>query len=248
MRIGTKDISTRLGVIAALSTVGVLGSASIAWSVVNSTIPGPDGIIHSCYNATGNPAGSLRVIDPSAGVRCAKNERALDFNQTGPQGPQGAQGVPGERGLQGEAGPAGPQGLQGLTGPQGPQGAVGPAGPATNGGGVWLRQNGSTSFGGSGVYHTLASVTVPAGSYLINYKTRIYNTADNSQDANCQLSTGDTEFFRLRELFTYGAAGDVDLNDAKTFAAATTITASCATFSGGVHDGALIVSEFGSVH
>jgi hypothetical protein len=50
-------------------------------------------VIHACYNASSNPSGSLRVIDAEAGAKCAKNEKPLDFNQTGPQGPQGPAGI-----------------------------------------------------------------------------------------------------------------------------------------------------------
>ena len=58
----------------------------------------------------------LRVIDTEAGAKCAKSEKPLNFNQTGPQGPQG---------------PAGPQGPTGPTGPEGPAGPQGPAGVST---------------------------------------------------------------------------------------------------------------------
>jgi hypothetical protein len=37
----------------------------------------------------------MRVIDSDKGQVCAKNEKALNFNQTGPQGPAGAQGPAG---------------------------------------------------------------------------------------------------------------------------------------------------------
>src|SRR5829696_240545 len=87
--------------VALLATVGV-GYAAI---------PSADGVIHACYNASSNPSGILRVIDAEAGAKCAKNEKLLTFNQTGPQGPQGPQGA---------AGPAGPTGPQGPAGPTGP--------------------------------------------------------------------------------------------------------------------------------
>src|SRR6266545_410944 len=75
---------TRRGSIAALALLGVLAAVGVAYAA----IPSADGVIHSCYNASSNPSGQLRVIDAEAGGKCAKNEKALDFNQRGPQGPK----------------------------------------------------------------------------------------------------------------------------------------------------------------
>jgi hypothetical protein len=83
--------------IATVVLVALLASVGVAYAA----IPSADGVIHACYNATSNPAGMLRVIDAEAGAKCAKNEKPLNFNQTGPQGP---------------AGPAGPQGIPGKNG------------------------------------------------------------------------------------------------------------------------------------
>jgi len=77
------------GLVAVL-VVGSLGLAGVAYAA----IPGPDGVIHGCYQTI---KGSLRVIDSSAS--CSAGETPLTWNQTGPQGVQG---------IQGPAGPAGP--------------------------------------------------------------------------------------------------------------------------------------------
>jgi hypothetical protein len=137
MKIGSKPITHRAAVVTAVGCSAVLiGGGSVAWSAVAPSIPGPDGVIHSCYNATGNPVGSLRVIDPATGASCSKNERSLNFNQTGPQGPQGIrglQGVPGSDGADGADGTDGADGVDGAdgqAGPAGPAGATGPAGTA----------------------------------------------------------------------------------------------------------------------
>src|SRR5215208_7819537 len=100
--------------IAVIATLGVLAAVGAGYAA----IPSADGVIHSCYNASSNPSGQLRVIDAEAGAKCAKNEKALDFNQKGPKGDAGPQG------------PQGPKGETGATGPSGPQGAAGPQGPA----------------------------------------------------------------------------------------------------------------------
>jgi type VI secretion system secreted protein Hcp len=66
--------------------------------VAYATIPDANGVIHGCYN---KPAG-LRIIDPSAGESCTKNETALEWSQRGPAGETGPEGPPGP---QGEAAP-----------------------------------------------------------------------------------------------------------------------------------------------
>ena len=77
----------------ALVTGGLLVGGGIAYAA----IPSSDGVIHGCYATSGTvlgpPKGSVRVVDE--GERCRSNERALVWNQTGPQGPQGPPGVVG---------------------------------------------------------------------------------------------------------------------------------------------------------
>lgn len=128
MKVGSKHITRRAAVVTTVGTAVLIGGGAVAWSAVASTIPGPDGVIHACYNATGSPAGSLRVIDPAAGSRCAKNEKPLDFNQTGPRGAAGPQGSAGAVGADGAAGADGADGTDGAAGSTGATGATGPAG------------------------------------------------------------------------------------------------------------------------
>src|SRR5215216_4025194 len=112
-----KPSLTRWSGIATLVLVALLATVGVGYAA----IPSADGVIHSCYNASSNPSGSLRVIDAEAGAKCNKNEKSLAFNQTGPQGPKGDTGP---------QGPQGPTGATGATGPRGDTGATGPAGPA----------------------------------------------------------------------------------------------------------------------
>jgi hypothetical protein len=76
--------------------------------VASAAIPGPSGVIHGCYQARN---GSLRIVP--AGKRCARSERSIAWNHTGPpgaQGPPGPRGAPGAPGPTGQQGPPGPQG------------------------------------------------------------------------------------------------------------------------------------------
>jgi hypothetical protein len=69
---------------------------AVATAISDASIPGPDGVIKSCYN-TGN--GILRVIDSAAS--CLPTETLLNFNQTGPRGAVGPQGPAGPTGATG---------------------------------------------------------------------------------------------------------------------------------------------------
>jgi hypothetical protein len=109
--------------VALAATLALAGGAALA----TGAIPGADGVIHGCYNATN---GQLRVIG-SGSDSCKDHETAIQWSQTGPQGPQGIQGIQGEQGVKGDTGEQGPQGIQGPkgdTGEQGPQGEVGATG------------------------------------------------------------------------------------------------------------------------
>jgi hypothetical protein len=57
---------------------------AIAGAVAVATIPDASGVIHGCYNKSGD----LRVIDDAVET-CKQNETPLNWNQTGPQGPSG---------------------------------------------------------------------------------------------------------------------------------------------------------------
>jgi hypothetical protein len=64
-------------VVALVALAIAVGGAALA------DIPGPDGVIHACYDSRG--ALQVRQHDAS----CPPNTTALDWNQTGPQGPPG---------------------------------------------------------------------------------------------------------------------------------------------------------------
>ncbi len=65
----------------------------VAGGIAYASIPGPDGVIHGCYNTN---KGDLRVIDPSSSKKslssCGQDETTLNWNQTGPTGARGPTG------------------------------------------------------------------------------------------------------------------------------------------------------------
>jgi len=82
--VGRSARRRRLALWIAVAVGLIVGGGSVAYAV----IPGSDGVIDACYNAKGQ----LRVIDVDAGASCAHSEKALTWNQTGPQGEPGPAG------------------------------------------------------------------------------------------------------------------------------------------------------------
>ena len=70
-----------------------------AVAIATGAIPGPDGVIHACYDAA---TGNLRVVTDSS--ECRRNETSLQWNQTGPRGATGDTGAKGDTGATGPAG------------------------------------------------------------------------------------------------------------------------------------------------
>ena len=81
-------------VVASLALLVALGGVAFA------SIPGPGGTVKGCYSKS---TGALRVIDSKKSCS-RKRERALSWNQRGPQGLQGLQGIQGIQGVNGNNG------------------------------------------------------------------------------------------------------------------------------------------------
>lgn len=109
----------RLSPSMAVALLALFVALSGAGYAAVSSVPGPDGVIHSCYRKS---TGSLRVVSPK--TRCSKNERALAFNQKGPRGLPGSPGKQGTDGI---------QGVQGIQGPAGPLTTTLPSGQTLRG-------------------------------------------------------------------------------------------------------------------
>lgn len=177
------QLKKRLLLIGGLLAVGLL-----AVGIGYAAIPAANGTISSCYNASSNPSGQLRVIDKDAGAKCGKNEKPLDFNQTGPKGDKGDTG---EQGIQGIQGVKGDQGIQGIQGEQGLQGETGPQGEAGAGGlpGVYY----AGAIDAHSVHEdsiAILSRDVPSGSYVIEARYRAQVEPGFTSRAVCQLPGG----------------------------------------------------------
>jgi len=228
MKIGSKNMTGRAAAVTAVGSAVLIGGGTVAWSAVAPSIPGPDGVIHACYNAIGNPVGTVRVIDPATGATCSKNERALNFNQTGPQGPQGIQGI---QGIPGTDGVDGIDGIDGTDGQDGAPGASGPAGLSH----AYHSATGSSYFN-NGIPTVVLSASVPAGAYVVNSKVSVNNQDGDSQSATCDLKVGGSlEDFVILDLSANGDQGfviDAPLQALVRLPQAGTITVACRSYRG----------------
>src|ERR1035437_3100703 len=137
MLVGVRRFRSHLSfsnVVSLIALFVALGGVSYA---AVSAIPGPDGVIHGCYQ---KHKGSLRVV--AKGKKCSKAELTISWNK---QGTPGVQGMPG---TQGNAGPTGPQGAQGVAGNVG---AAGPTWAASGSDGFTTAPTTETPF--SQVFH-----------------------------------------------------------------------------------------------
>jgi len=224
-------------------TVAVV-AAALTGGVALASIPDGSGVIHGCYaKASSNqPPGSLRVIDTEVGQTCSANERALDWNRTGPTGPQGLQGAPGPQGAPGQQGPpgqqgakgdkgdngdAGAQGAPGPTGPQGPKGDKGDPGLSL-GGDAYFAHPASKHLSG-GAWTTVASVTLPSGSYVFTGTTTVFNDDGDTQPVFCQIAghTYSQAGALLAQTIAAGYIETITVQDAFTVDNQTTVPLEC---------------------
>ncbi len=150
-------LGRRARLTALIVTVGVA-----AGGVAYASIPDGGGVIHGCYK---KKAGTLRVIDSTAGGLCKSSEVSLAWSQTGPQGPPGADGA------------------QGPQGPQGPAGAIAArAASAATG----------ASLGSFISGDLLTSLTLPAGNWAIWAHVGLSPDAGNTTEytATCRIVAG----------------------------------------------------------
>jgi len=144
--------------------------------------------VGASYPSSGQVLGRVLQTDANAGswyVYLFGPEQRVSAGPAGPQGPQGP------------AGPQGPQGPQGPAGPTGPTGATGPAGVG-NAYQVRGGYNGGVTFSGtvSGnpQHATLATLSLPAGTYLLSGKVSVstWGSSNAGGSVDCELWVGTT--------------------------------------------------------
>jgi hypothetical protein len=190
---------------------------------------------------TGTPQAKLDVLGnvriEGAGSGLVFADGSIVHNRAELIGPQGPQGIPG------------PQGPTGAVGPQGPTGPTGPAGATGVSHGYVSVSNSDSFVALDNSFPTVASVTVPAGSYLLFGKTWLQNTDGSDQDGICNLSTGDHTRVRLGGYNSAGYFQSVVVQDmAVNVPDGTTISMTCATYNGGAENSKLTAIPVNAVN
>lgn len=221
MRLPTgRRVAAGIGVALAATAVGVSYAG----------IPDSTGAIHACYNpnkATHTNGAPLTILDADA-ASCGKRETAISWSQRGPQGEAG------------ETGPAGPAGPQGPEGPQGPAGGLGTA---------YTNYGGALQTIGEGLTQTVASVTVPTGSYTISATVVVSGADDDTRFGQCFFAPGN-----VNGTVALAAVADVSslrlplIGDLTVTTAGSPIFLRCTGLDGPINAaGALIATSVGSI-
>jgi hypothetical protein len=181
----------------------VVGAA--AAGMAYAAIPDSAGVIHGCYSPNGAKQKNgtpLNIIDSDL-ASCNRNQAEAVWNQTGPPGADGADGVsvtsaslsPGDANCPdgGSQFTAANDNMtyacNGAKGDKGDTGATGPSAAFTNYG------DGFHTIG-DGLTQTVASVTVPAGSYVLSGAAQAIGI-DFPEFLQCFFSAGATVHGRV---------------------------------------------------
>lgn len=145
-------------------------------------------------------AGHRASTSPKAGdipVVGANGKLPASIGAVGPQGPPGTagsgRGPQGPAGAQGPKGATGPAGASGPQGPPGPQGQQGPVGPSQ----AYVNYGGAAQTFTPGLTKTMATITVPPGSY-----TLLANVRYSQGSIGCSFAAAGT----LRQKTGFGSA------------------------------------------
>jgi hypothetical protein len=184
-------VSTR-GAVATAAAMMIVGAGSLAYakSAPLAPVPGPDGVIHACYDTKDDDPHPYFLRKAS----CGKKETQIDWNV---QGVKGDKGDKGDQGIQGIQGIQGVKGDKGDNGDKGDKGDKGDAGAAGTSAGYAAHTDASGTIGGQ---INVVSLQLPAGKYILNGTIDVENRdTDDDRTVGCSLAD-DKEYTILPDM------------------------------------------------
>jgi hypothetical protein len=220
-------------IVIAAATLAVVAGGTAASAAVLAGPIDSSGVIHACYYPA-TSSGSHRVVLQNAGRRCPSGTTAIKWNQQGPRG------LPGQPGQQGQSGPPGPKGDKGDQGLPGVSHLFTYVRIFAEGTGPQIAPSGSS-------FQPVGSLTLPAGTYMVDATVDVENTANcfgcnNSRLIECVLSPNpDTG-----HLFINGADTDgnrATLTMTTTIGSTASVSFSCGSLTGGTDQSHVLVTS-----
>lgn len=204
--------------------VGVVSTTAVG--IGYAAIPGSDGSLNACML---NLTGTIRLVDPAAPATSllsrpcnTRIETAVSWNQ------QGIQGLPGDKGDKGD------------------KGDTGPAGSAL----VYTNYGSATPQDiGAGLTQTVASVTVPTGSYTLSATAAVSSVGD-TRFGQCFFDPGNVNgTVALAKVADNGSVRLPVIGDVTVTAAASPVFLRCTGVDGTIRvaGGALIATRVGTI-
>jgi hypothetical protein len=244
---------SRTAVVIGSAVVLCCGGASIALAsggLSDSSTPSP--VFTGCLSKV---TGTLRAVtlSPATPAPCGKSEQQVSWNQVGQPG---ADGLPGASGAAGPSGPAGSPGASGASGlpgangspgpsgPSGPQGAKGdtgaPGAPGSDGAPAAYSDVNPLTVNMLGyAYSTVATLDLPAGSYVLTGNATLFNLSVSDQAVACILNVVHGDLIpgsRSASSFGPGTGSHAQVSisnqAAVTLDAASTVVMQCGTVDG----------------
>jgi len=241
----------------ATGATGAAGSvAGLNWRGVWN--PDPN-VLYAANDAVNYNGSSYVALSLNSGLQPNLNPKSWSLlASVGAAGAPGAQGVAGSPGAPGQTGPQGAQGVPGAQGPAGPSHTYFRSG--TN--------QACNSIFGLGLPCSTSTLTIPAGSYVLQARIDLVNSGVTSGlfvqptaiDVDCQLKSSasgtlDTNFFTnllFRGPDSAVGGGSIALQAAFTIAQATDISASCSSgdqnTAFGINGYSMIATQVGGIN
>ena len=183
------------------------------------------GVIQGCYDKGGN----LKIVQA---LPCPRGHTPIQWNQQGVQGVKGDTGEKGQTGEKGETGEKGDPGSSGLA-------------PAFTNYGTDLQDI------GQGLTRTVASVTLPTGSYTLMASVYVISGGDDTRFGQCFFAPG-TPYVNGNLALAYVANNNparlLILGDATVTSAGLIVYLRCYGLDGTIRaNGEIIATQVGSI-